>query len=137
MSQSPPLEEVLENAIGERLSNFYTAVPGEIVSYDSASHRADIRIKVMNAIEDSTGKKQWLLPIVRQVLVVFPGGTAADGTSYRLTFPISVGDPVLYIVSTLPLTEWSGRGSANLDIDPTSLNNIAHGFAIPGIHTGT
>lgn len=137
MSQTPRLEEVLEAGINDRMRNFYTALPGEIVNYSPVNQRADIRIKVMNAEEDSTGKKYWLLPIIRQVLVMFPGGTAPNGDKYRLTYPVAVGDPVLYIVATLPLTEWMGRGYANLEIDPVAYNNLCHGFAIPGIHTST
>jgi hypothetical protein len=136
MSQTPKLEDVIEAGINERMRNFYTAVPGEVVSYNSDTQRADVRVKLSNAEEDSTGKKRWFQPVIRQAQVVFPGGTASNGGVYRITFPIRAGDHVLYIVSTLPLTEFLERGYANLEIDPVTYNNIAHGFVIPGVHTG-
>lgn len=139
MSQSPTLNDVVDDAIDTRLDNFWTAVPASVLSFDSASRRASIRILLANAVEDGAGEKRWYHPMVYNVPVVFPWGTStSDGKGYGITFPFGDGDTGLYVVSTLATHGWQSNGSnaGNLDEDRGSRNNIAHGFLIPTIHAG-
>lgn len=129
MTQTPSLEEVIDSGIAERLRVFYTALPGEIVSYDEDTQKASVKITVTNAIEDSAGDKFWHIPVLQNIPVQFPGGGG-----YRITYPIKKGDKVIYLVSTLPLTEWMNKGSSELDVDPIALNNLSSGWIVPGIH---
>lgn len=134
-SQSPLLDEVLEEAIGERIRTFMTALPADVLAYDADTQRATIRIYVTNAIEDSTGDKEWHNPTIQNVQVQFPGGTGEDGQPYRITYPVTTGDQVIYLVSTLPLHEYLRLGYSDLDIDPIAYNNLSSGWVIPGIPT--
>lgn len=138
MSQTPTLNDVIEAAVEDRLDNFWTGIPAEVLSFDSANRRATIRIMIANAVEDGSGTKFWYHPTIYSVPVVFPWGTSAeDGTGYGITFPFGPGDTGVYVVSTLPLHHWQSRGAGiklNLDEDKGSRNNVAHGFLIPSVH---
>lgn len=139
MSQSPRLEEVLEAAIGQRLDTFWTAIPAVVSSYDENSQTVTIRISIVSPQIDPKGNKIWFHPYIPNVPVLFPGGSGTSEVS-RITFPIKVGDTVLYIVSSLPTSKWQSTNAVTeVDSDDSNLtrNNIASGFAIPTLSVGT
>lgn len=131
MGQTPRLEEIIENAINERLESFWTAIPAKIKSYDHATQRATISITVANAVKDGSGEKHWYHPTIPNVPVLFPGSTSA-GDDYRITYPISSFSNGLYIVSSLPTDGWKlTDGNVELDIDKGVTNHLSSGFLIP------
>lgn len=136
MGQTPRLDEVIENAINERLESFWTAIPARVKSYDASTQTATIRINMSNKVEDGSGTKRWYKPMVHNVPVLFPGSTsvlASDG--YSITYPIGKFSTGLYIVSTLPINRWRSSSSVNDDIDMNlakgSTNRVGDGFLIP------
>lgn len=136
MGQTPRLDEVIENAINERLESFWTAVPARVKSYDASTQTATIKINVSNKVVDGSGDKRWYKPIVHNVPVLFPGSTSVLASGgYSITYPIGKFSTGLYIVSTLPITAWRGSSNVNDDIDLSmakgSTNRVASGFLIP------
>lgn len=137
MTQTPRLEQVINDTISDRMTKFWTAVPCRVERYYPQTQRADVRMVVMNPVEDSTGKKLWYFPIARYQAVLFPGGTTSDAKKYRITYPISEGDDALFVVSTFPLEVWNSAGFDESNTDPEMLNHLAWGFVLPGLHAGT
>lgn len=131
MGQTPRLEEIIENAINERLESFWTAIPAKVKSYDHSTQRATINITIANAVKDGSDEKHWYHPTIQNVPVLFPGSYSALDT-YRITYPISSFSNGLYIVSTLPTEGWRlTDGNVELDIDRGATNHLSSGFLIP------
>ncbi len=139
MSQTPRLEEVIEDTISERLASFWTAVPARVSKFDPDLQTATIEIPVVNAIVDGEGTKHWHHAKIQNVMVLFPGSNL--GTNhYRITFPIGQGATGLYIVSTVDLAAWrasDGRGNINLDSHKSDRNHLGNGYFLPSGTRGT
>ena len=75
-----------------------TAMPGEVVRYDAANRRADVRGQL--AVVMDTGE-QIDRPVISNVPVVFP--VAAE---FALLYPLEVGDSVLLVFSMRGLSRW-------------------------------
>ena len=131
MSQTPRLDEVIENAVNERLESFWTAMPVIVDRFDHATQRVTVRMTVANAVKDGSGRKWWHNPTIQNVPVLYPGSTFG-GITYRITFPVGVGSNGLYIVSTLPTDGWRLTDKeVDLDLEPGSTNHLSSGFFIP------
>lgn len=129
MSQTPPLAEVIEAGIADRLESFYTAIPARVLSWNASGNTVDIEMSIVNSVEDSRGEHTWLAPKVINVPVLYPG----SGKN-RTTYPIKPGDQVLYIVSSLPTKGWAATNQQQLiKVPEESRNSISYGFAIPGL----
>lgn len=132
MSQTPHLAEVVEAGVDERLEKFVTAIPARVRHWNSLANTVDIEGAVTNATEDSAGRKTWIIPRVNNVPVLYPGAG-----KNRITFPIKEGDYVLYIVSSLPTTDFNAKGGRiGLDLPSIARNNVCNnGYVIPGVYT--
>jgi hypothetical protein len=133
MGQTPRLDEVIEEAINDRLENFWTAIPARVKKYDSATQTATIQIVISNKVEDGSGNLRWYKPTIHSVPVMFPGSSGAvHADDYSITFPIRSVSNGLYIVSTLPTDIWRYNGNdVNLKQSKGSTNRLSSGFLIP------
>jgi hypothetical protein len=107
----------------------WTAGPGVVVAYDSATQTADVRLMVRAPLvndEDEADIEHESLPIVPNVRVIFPSATGVG-----ITFPISAGDEVLFIVSTLQLGDYRRTGQLADAVDVRRNHLGCGGWAIP------
>ena len=100
-----------------------TAMPGEVVRYDAATRRADVRGQLAVILDDGA---QINRPVISNVPVVFP--VAAD---FAMTFPLAAGDSVLLVFSMRGLSRWKAtHGMAAPDTEGMLSHQDA--IAIPG-----
>lgn len=122
--------EVLEASHKHFMDSFFTAMPGIVVSYDSATQTADVQPAVKTRYEDEEGNQiVEEEPIVPCVPVIFPGAGSAS-----ITWPVAKGDSVLLVVSSLPLDTWIALGGV---VDPRAYwrNHLSDCVAIPGLRS--
>lgn len=133
MGQTPRLDEVIEDAINERLEDFWTAIPARVKSYDASTQTATISILISNKVEDGSGQKRWYKPTIHNVPVMFPGNSGTvDADSYSITYPMHKLSNGLYIVSTWPTDGWRANGTeVDLNRAGGSTNHLSSGFLIP------
>lgn len=113
----------------ERISaDMRVSLPGRIESYDAGTQLVSVKPQVRDFTENSEGGiDQHSLPIINNVPLVFPG---AGG--YRLTFPVSVGDPVLLIFADRSIDSWTTNGQESAPADLRT-HHIADAIAVPGL----
>ena len=107
-----------------------TAMPGEVVRYDAATRRADVRGQLAVVLDDGTQIER---PVISNVPIVYP---VAAG--FALLFPLEVGDPVLLIFSMRGLSRWKathGMTAPDTEGMLSQQDAIAiPGFGPPGFH---
>ena len=124
--ESADLGDVILNAIRSAQLEINTAMPGEVVSYDSLTQTCVVqpafkRIFIRN--QEIVSRAQ-----VSDVPVVFPRSGA-----HSLTFPVETGTPVLLVFSQRSLDDWLDMGGETILTD-TRLHNINDAIAIPGLY---
>lgn len=107
-SQTPDLYEVIEEIHKHLVGCVFWAMPGIVTEYDATMQRVKVQPGVQLPFQDEEGNRLFdTLPIVGAP-VVFPGSGGAS-----ITYPISVGDTGLLIVSTLDMSRWMATGVVN------------------------
>lgn len=120
-------EEMLRTAILAALTQVWTAIPGEIVSYDSQKVTVVVQPAIKAQITDKSGKQSMVsLPVLPDVPVLFPGGGGC-----RLTFPIQAGDECLVVFASRSIDAWWQSGGVQPPIEPR-MHDLSDGFAIVG-----
>lgn len=128
MALEPTLQEVLYDAIESRLLELHTAIPGRVVSYDSAKQTAEVEPVVLRAEpREDGGRTLTPLPVIPNVPVQWP-----RGGGYALHFPLKAGDHVLLVFSEAAIGHWRSSGEL---APPGDLRRHSLGYpvAIPGI----
>lgn len=120
-------EEMLRTAILAALTQVWTAIPGEVVSYDSQKVTVVVQPVIKAQITDKSGKQSMVsLPVLPDVPVLFPGGGGC-----RLTFPIQAGDECLVVFASRSIDAWWQSGGVQPPIEPR-MHDLSDGFAIVG-----
>jgi hypothetical protein len=120
-------EESLLDIMEAAQANIWTALPGIIQSFDTATMTCSVQPAIQARLTLPTGDQQWLnLPLLTQVPVIFP---AAGG--YTLTFPIALGDECLVVFSSRCIDRWWLKGGIQLQND-IRMHHLSDGFVIPG-----
>ena len=68
-----------------------TAMPGEVISYDADTRRANVRGSIQLLMVDGTTVDR---PVIVNAPVVFP-----MSATFAITWPLHAGDPVLLVFS--------------------------------------
>lgn len=128
MAQTPSLEEVIEEAVDERLQHVYTAMPGRVEEYDAEFQ--SVSVKPLVTFERTAQDGSLVadsLPVIGGVPVVFPGAG-----SFSITFPIEAGTTGLLIFANCSLDQWLANGN---EVNPGSdrRHSIADAIFIPGL----
>ena len=101
----------------------YTAMPGEIVSYDANTRRASVRGSLQVVMDGGT---QLQRPVIPNVPVVFQ-----QAMGFLLEFPLVPGDSVLLVFSMRGLSRWKRtHGESAPDVD--GLLSERDAVALPG-----
>lgn len=131
MSSTPDFTTVLRARVAEALDSVHVAVPGVVVTYDSARQRADVQPAVKRGYVDEEGDRQVeTLPVVTSCPVVFPGSG-----SFAITFPIAPGDEGLIVFASASLDRWLARGGV-VDPEDDRRHHLTDGVFLPGLRHG-
>ncbi len=119
------LEELIRLAVDARVSDIHVGLPGVVTAY--ADGRADVRLVVKRLVPtpdaDDLAED---LPVLPSVPVL-----AIGGGTFRLTFPLVVGDEVLVLFMERDISEFLRTGETTAPPDQR-LHHLAHAIAIPG-----
>jgi hypothetical protein len=143
----PDEAEYLRLAMEAWQTKMWTAMPGVIVNFPSASGIgkmvADIQPTINGRIRTTEGEFQSIqMPVLLDCPVVFPGGGGVI-----LTFPLKPGDECLVVFASRCIDAWwkqgfvSGQAGVPVDgkqaMDPPDLrmHNLSDGFAFVGVRS--
>lgn len=130
-TRNPGLDDVIETALEERMSDLYIALPGVVQAYDATTQKVSVAPSAKVAHTDEDGRRVvQALPVVTGVPVMFPGGGG-----FTVTFPIAVGDTVLLVFANASLDKWKSGAGGSGAVDPEfySRHPISDAIAIPGL----
>lgn len=112
----------LEKFVEKRLTNVHTALPGEIVNYDTQKGVAIVKPYAQLHLADG---RVLDYPLITGVPIVQP----QSGEDTVIAYPVKKGDGCLIIISEIALDYWlsSGATSSELRFD------LTNGIAIVGL----
>lgn len=125
MQTSNEAMTAIKSQIKGALSNVHTALPGNVVSFDSGSNRATVKPSGNFMIPDG---RTMPYPDIYNVPVIFP--TGAGGTA-GITFPIVAGDAGLIVFSERQLEDFLHGGESE---DPR-MHDLNDAIFIPGLYS--
>lgn len=122
---TPTLEQVIKNAIEGRLTDVHTALPGEILSYDSTKQVCSVQPCIMRKYVNGKIVK---IPVINSVPVIHPRSGSAI-----IHLPLKAGDKVLLIFAERSIDIWKSAGGC---VDPldTRKHHFSDAIAIPGLY---
>lgn len=115
-------DSIAQSAIAER-ATIYTALPGQVVSFDPATQTADIQPLYRARFNG----KPVSIPVLTGVPVVLP---RAGG--FALTFPINPGDGVQLLFQCRDVSRWLETGGEQ-EADSARMHDLSDAVAIPGL----
>lgn len=130
MTTPRTMTHAMQRLVTSALSDVRISVPARVERYDASLQQIDAQPLIKEAYEDEEGERVAAqLPVICNVPVIFPGAG-----SFRLTFPIEVGDIVHILFSHSSLDVWLSEGGL---VDPNDDRrlNISDAVAIPGIRS--
>lgn len=123
---SNEVKTIIKGWMDDHVSNIHTSMPGQIVSYNPSTNRANVQ---PNGAYKSEDGRNIQYPIIHNVPIQFPmglGGTAG------ITFPIAAGDGCLLVFSETQNDDFLGGNKGDSpDMRRHSLNDA---IAIPGVY---
>jgi len=125
---TPTLTEVIRSALEAFRRSLHTALPGRIVSYDSARQVADVEIQIELALpkrDGTTTHEQ--LPKLRDVPIGHPAGGG-----YFVHLPLAPGDFVWVMFSECSLEAFIGDGKIHRQKDLRT-HGLSGAYAIPAL----
>jgi hypothetical protein len=107
-TEDPDLLDVLRAALAAGLGKVRTAIPAKVVSYDPTTQTITAQVTVRSRYIDPDTKEVTTYrpaPIANVPVVFLAGG------GYAITWPLTVGDPVLLAVCDRSIAEWKETGA--------------------------
>ena len=119
--------ELHDTILDGRQAQMHTAMPGHIVSYNSATMTCSVQVGIQGVqrMQDGTRKNVSIAPII-DVPVHFPGGGG-----HTMTFPVKPGDECLIIFSERSIDNWFQHGGTMPPSD-FRMHDINDAFALVG-----
>jgi hypothetical protein len=124
---TPSLREFVESKVDKRLVGVRVALPARVTSYDAKRQCVDAAPEIGQAYFEGGERIPEDLPIVTDVPVMFPGSG-----SFRVTFPIAVGDIVLLVFASSSIARWKVTGKGG-DPGDDRHHRLSDAIAIPGL----
>jgi len=129
-ADTPEDEDILKAAIRSEIYEMHTCMPATILVYDHTTQKATVQpvIRGRRFDPETETVSHYKMAAISNVPVQFP-----QGTGFSITYPLTVGDPVLLVFSERSLDEWL------LTATPDNLNqdfrrfDISDAVAIPGV----
>lgn len=120
--------ETYRRILDARLADLHTALPGRVRSYDATTQTADIEPMIKRGVPTGGEEDEVVLetlPVLPSVPVLFPSG----GQCF-VTFPLTVGDPVLLVFSERDTSQFRATGAVSDPGVPT-MHGLSGAVAIP------
>lgn len=125
MTFTPSMEEVISQAIEDRLLDLHTSIPAIIESYDPVLQTASVKIALKRKY--IVGDKEEIIerPVIPDIPILFP-----KGGNFHLTYPIKKGDDVQLIFSERSTERWKNESGI---VDPKDARkfSLSDAFIIP------
>jgi hypothetical protein len=126
------LAEVVEAGTRTANARVRVSLPAKVVTYDPVTNTITAKVQVKDFYFDEDGEREYEeLPVLPSVPVQWP---RAGGKIVRL--PLTPGDGVLLVFSSLSLAEWRLTGQVSEPKD-SRRNSIGYCFAVPGAFPDT
>lgn len=122
MSSTPRLEDVISQAIEDRLTDVHTCLPAIVQSYDPAKQSVTVKIALMKKYDTGELVER---PVLTDVRVQFPKGGKSS-----LTFPIKKDDDGFLMFSERSLERWR-VGTGVVDPKDARKFNLSDCFFVP------
>lgn len=125
------LASITKQGIEARLLDLHTAMPGIIVSFNSATQLCAVQPAIRRIMKVDDGEQEILTPVDIPQLINVPVNFPSGG-GYSLTFPVSAGDEVLIVFCERAIDDWYINGGVQT---PTTrrLHSLSDAVVIPGI----
>lgn len=128
MAQTVELPDVLDSAIEASLRGVWTAMPGRVESYNSATQAASIQLTVRSGYVAENGERQSeAIAILNTVPVVHVGGGG-----YRTVYPVAKGDTALVVFTSRSMAQWLVQGDL-VDPGTDQHHSLSDAVAIVGL----
>ncbi|VWD02352.1 putative transmembrane phage protein [Burkholderia aenigmatica] len=122
--------EALKHAIGARLTDVWTALPGTVESFDPASMTVSVQPGTKDAIRNEDGTVSTSpFPLLTDCPVVWQGGGGVTAT-----FPIAAGDECLVVFASRCIDAWWQSGGVQEQAE-SRMHSLADGFALVGVRS--
>ncbi|MBN3832969.1 phage baseplate assembly protein V [Burkholderia sp. Ac-20344] len=122
--------EALKHAIGARLTEVWTALPGTVESFDRATMTVVVQLGTKDSIRNEDGTVSTSpFPLLTDCPVVWQGGGGVTAT-----FPIAAGDECLVVFASRCIDAWWQSGGVQEQAEPRA-HSLADGFALVGVRS--
>ncbi|NDV72972.1 Gp138 family membrane-puncturing spike protein [Burkholderia cenocepacia] len=122
--------EALKHAIGARLTEVWTALPGTVESFDPATMTVAVQLGTKDSIRNEDGTVSTSpFPLLTDCPVVWHGGGGVTAT-----FPIAAGDECLIVFASRCIDAWWQSGGVQEQAEPRA-HSLADGFALVGVRS--
>lgn len=123
-------EDSIRIAIQGALTSVWTALPGEIVSYDAARQTAVVQPTIQAQIADPAGKTTLqTLPLLLDCPVQFQ-----QGGGCVLTFPIAAGDECMVVFFARCMDSWWFSGGIQPQAE-LRMHDLSDGVVLVGVRS--
>ncbi|WP_049096483.1 Gp138 family membrane-puncturing spike protein [Burkholderia cepacia] len=122
--------EALKHAIGARLTEVWTALPGTVESFDPVAMTVSVQLGTRDSIRNEDGTVSTSpFPLLTDCPVVWQGGGGVTAT-----FPIASGDECLVVFASRCIDAWWQSGGVQEQAEPRT-HSLADGFALIGVRS--
>lgn len=125
MKEPISLQNIIKNAIEQRLLDLHTMLPGKVVSYDSATQTADVQPQIKKTFNN--GQSAVNLPVIPEVPVWF-----FRTVNSHIHIPLKADDYVMLIVAERSLDKFM-LSDGIVDPQDSRKHNLSDCVAIPGL----
>jgi hypothetical protein len=122
----PEMYDVLNRFINAQLSSVFTALPGEIISFDGNKKICSVQPLIKKKYKNGDVVN---LPLLDEVPVLYP-----QTSKCIISFPLTKGDQVLLIFAQRSLDEWKNKQGIVENADNRKFD-INDAIAIPGLYS--
>lgn len=122
--------EALKHAIGARLTEVWTALPGTVEAFDPGAMTVSVQLGTKDAIRNEDGTVSTSsFPLLTDCPVVWQGGGGVT-----VTFPIANGDECLVVFASRCIDAWWQSGGVQEQAEPRT-HSLADGFVLVGVRS--
>ncbi|QUN56142.1 Gp138 family membrane-puncturing spike protein [Burkholderia cenocepacia] len=122
--------EALKHAIGARLTEVWTALPGTVESFDPVAMTVSVQPGTKDSIRNEDGTISTSpFPLLTDCPVVWQGGGGVTAT-----FPIAAGDECLVVFASRCIDAWWQSGGVQEQAESRT-HSLADGFALVGVRS--
>ncbi|RQZ76384.1 hypothetical protein DF052_00045 [Burkholderia glumae] len=124
------LQAALQTAMRAQRAEMWTALPGEIESFNAAAQTCTVQLTVSAQVRADDGSvSSEALPVLVDCPAQFPSG----GNS-TLTFPVTKGDECLVVFASRCIDAWWQLGGVQEQVE-VRMHSLSDGFALLGFRS--